>query len=110
MIFKGGVPGAVLAHGLVIGRRTNFQLLPFGPRTCPRGHAAVTGLAETTTGEALLCWEAISMRYRIEFIRVVPGQEDEVLETITLGAATVRAAEAKAHALFESTPEDGRWL
>ena len=41
------------------------------------------------------------MRYRIEFVRVVPGQEDEVLETITLEAATVRAAEAKAHAFFE---------
>jgi hypothetical protein len=42
------------------------------------------------------------MRYRIEFIRVVPGQEDEVLETITLEAATVRAAEARAHALFDN--------
>ena len=42
------------------------------------------------------------MRYRIEFIRVVPGQEDEVLETITLEVATVRAAEARAHALFEN--------
>jgi hypothetical protein len=41
------------------------------------------------------------MRHRIEFIRVVPGKEDEVLETITLEAATVRAAEARAHALFE---------
>jgi hypothetical protein len=42
------------------------------------------------------------MRHRIEFIRVVPGQEDEVLETITLEAATVRAAEARAHAVFEN--------
>jgi hypothetical protein len=41
------------------------------------------------------------MRHRIEFIRVVSEQEDEVLETITLEAATVREAEAKAHALFE---------
>jgi hypothetical protein len=52
------------------------------------------------------------MRHRIEFIRVVPGQEDEVLETITLEAATVRAAEARAHAVFENAlvPQDGRRL
>jgi hypothetical protein len=41
------------------------------------------------------------MRYRIEFIRVAPGQVDVVLKTITLEAATVRAVEAKAHAFFE---------
>jgi hypothetical protein len=39
------------------------------------------------------------MRYRIEL--VTQGQVEEVLETITLEAATVREAEAKAHALFE---------
>jgi hypothetical protein len=41
------------------------------------------------------------MRHRIEFIRLTQGQEDEVLETVTLEAATVRTAEARAHALFE---------
>jgi hypothetical protein len=60
------------------------------------------GLAGVTSGEALfLSIEATAMRYRIEFIRAVPGQEDEVMETITLGA-TLRAAEARAHALFEN--------
>jgi hypothetical protein len=40
------------------------------------------------------------MRYRIELMRAARGQVEEVLETINLEAATVREAQAKAHALF----------
>ena len=41
----------LLIHGLVIGKRSPFQLLPFGPRkTWPK--AAVMGLVGVTTGEA----------------------------------------------------------
>jgi hypothetical protein len=42
------------------------------------------------------------MRFKIEFIRLAPRHgEAIVVETIIMEAATVRAAEARAHAHFE---------
>ena len=43
------------------------------------------------------------MRYQIEFIRLTPHQRDAVVvvETIAIEAASLREAEARAHAHFE---------
>jgi hypothetical protein len=43
------------------------------------------------------------MRYQIEFIRLTPHQGDAVVvETIGIEAASLREAEARAHAHFEA--------
>ena len=43
------------------------------------------------------------MRYEIEFIRLTPHQGDAVVvETIGIEAASLREAEARAHAHFEN--------